>query len=286
MSRTTILRRGVAATWSGLVRPGMGNGHKVRPLVADGDHRRSDPFLFLMEDWFGPNVFADHPHRGIETVTYVIDGTLEHREHGKNTGTFATGDAMWMTAGRGVIHNEAPAGNGTVHTLQLWVNLPAADKMTTPRFQILKGAEMPERLVERGRVRVFSGQSGEVRGKTLNHVPVTMVELRLEPGGSAAQELPASYNGFLHLLDGDGLFGPEQVRAGAGDIVWIEGPLAPPGSAGESEFLVAAGERGLRALLWAGEPLREPVVARGPFVMNTEQQIREAYEDYRAGRFG
>jgi quercetin 2,3-dioxygenase len=286
MSTTTIHRRGVAATWSSLMRPGMGNGHKVRPLVADGDHKRTDPFLFLMEDWFGPNVFDDHPHRGIETVTYVIDGTLEHREHGTNTGSFSSGDAMWMTAGRGVIHNEAPSEKKVVHTLQLWVNLPAAAKMTAPRFQILKGDAMPEREVEKGRVRVFSGRSGKVQSDTLNHVPVTMVEFRLDPGGAAVQDLPASYNGFLHVLEGSGFFGVDRVAAGAGDIVWMQGPEVAAGTQGESEFAVAAGEEGLRALLWAGLPLREPVVARGPFVMNTEQQIREAYEDYRAGRFG
>jgi hypothetical protein len=282
MTSSPIRQRGVAATWSSLMRPGMGNGHKVRPLVGDGDHKRTDPFLFLMEDWFGPNVFDDHPHRGIETVTYVIDGTLEHREHGKNGGTFSTDDAMWMTAGRGVIHNEAPAGKDTVHTLQLWINLPAKHKMTAPRFQILKGGEMPVREVEKGRVRVFSGQSGDVMSPTKNHVLVTMVEFRLEPGGSAVQDLPASYNGFVHVLEGQGVFGADRAPAGAGDIVWME----MPGGTGMSEFAVAAAEgQGLRALLWAGEPLREPVVARGPFVMNTEQQIRDAYEDFRSGRF-
>jgi redox-sensitive bicupin YhaK (pirin superfamily) len=109
-----------------------------------------------------------------------------------------------------------------------------------------------------------------------------MVEFRLEPGGSAVQDLPASYNGFLHVLEGQGVFGKDRAPAGAGDVVWME----MPGGPGMSEFAVAAAEgQGLRALLWAGEPLREPVVARGPFVMNTEQQIREAYEDFRAGRF-
>src|SRR5262249_25465099 len=101
--------RSVAAVWAGLMRDGMGPGHRVRPLVADGDFKRTDPFLFLMEDWFGPGIFDDHPHRGIETVTYVIEGELEHREKGRNTGNFAAEDAMWMTAGRGVVHNEAPA---------------------------------------------------------------------------------------------------------------------------------------------------------------------------------
>src|SRR5262249_9529608 len=141
----TVYKRGVAATWSSLIRPGMSGTHKVRPLVRDDDFTKFDPFLFLMEDWFGPGVFDDHPHRGIATLASSIEGELEHREHGKNGGVFGTGDAMWMTAGRGVIHNEAPVGKQNVHTLQLWVNLPAKDKMTEPRFQILKSGELPVR---------------------------------------------------------------------------------------------------------------------------------------------
>lgn len=283
MAGSSVHRRGVAATWTSLKQTGMTPEHRIRPLVHDGNFQRSDPFLFLMEDWFGPGVFDDHPHRGIETVTYVIEGELEHREHGRNTGNFAAGDAMWMTAGRGVIHNEAPARNEVVHTLQLWVNLPAKLKMTEPRYQILPGTEMPERPLDRGRVRVFSGVSGNARAATLNHVPVTMVEFLLEPGGAASQALPSSYNGFLYVLEGQGEFGADRVPAGAGDIVWME---LPANGSADSEFAIGAGAEGLRALLWAGEPLHEPVVARGPFVMNTEQQIREAYADYRAGRFG
>ncbi len=283
MSESVIRRRGVAATWTSLMQTGMTPEHRIRPLVHDGNFERSDPFLFLMEDWFGPGVFDDHPHRGIETVTYVIEGELEHREHGGNTGNFAAGDAMWMTAGRGVIHNEAPARNEVVHSLQLWINLPAKAKMTEPRYQILAGGAMPERPLDKGRVRVFSGVSGNARAETLNHVPVTMVEFLLESGGTASQTMPSSYNGFLYVLDGKGMFGADRVPGGAGDIVWMELPVD---GSGESEFTVAAGEGGLRALLWAGEPLHEPVVARGPFVMNTEQQICEAYADFRSGRFG
>ena len=282
MSGTEVYRRGVAATWSSIVRPGMTPSHRVRPLVQDGEFAKRDPFLFLMEDWFGPHVFEDHPHRGIETVTYSIEGELEHRERGRNGGVFGPGDAMWMTAGRGVIHNEAPVGAQNVHTLQLWLNLPAKDKMTAPRFQILKGGERPVRKVRGGEIRVFSGESGGVASATLNHVPVTMVEFRLGPNAEAVQDLPASYNGFLYVLEGAGLFGAERTPAAASEIVWME----MPSGAGGSEFAVATEDKPLRALLWAGEPLHEPVVAYGPFVMNTQQQIREVFADYRAGRLG
>ncbi len=277
----SVLSRGVASTWNSLERPGMGNGHRVRPLILGEDYARFDPFLVLMEDWFGPHVFEDHPHRGMETVTYVIDGELDHRQGGRATGRFATGDAMWMTAGRGVIHNEAPASGKTVHTLQLWVNLPAAEKMAEPRFQILHGVDAPVRREPGAAVKVFSGESGGVRAATLNHVPVTMVEIALEPGASFVQDLPASHNGFLHLLSGSGRFGRDSVPAQAGEMVLLDPPVGP----GESTLAVTSGPQGLRALLWAGEPLHEPVVARGPFVMNSEAQIRQAYADYRAGRF-
>jgi redox-sensitive bicupin YhaK (pirin superfamily) len=272
----------VARVTSAEIGRGMSDSHRVRPLVHDGDFARADPFLFLMEDWFGPDVFEDHPHRGIETVTFVIEGELDHREKGKAPGRFVTGDAMWMTAGRGVIHNEAPIDARPVHTLQLWVNLPAAQKLTEPRFQILRAGDLPLRRGPGTVMRVFSGSSGAVRAPTLNHVPVTMVEVLLEPGRRVTQDMPANYNGFLHILEGGGFFGVDRVAAQAPQMVWLELPTGE----GASEIAMEAAEKSLRALLWAGQPLRESVVAYGPFVMNTREQIVEAFADYQAGRFG
>jgi len=282
MADSKIHRRGVTKVTDSQIGPGMTPSHRVRPLVHDGDFGHHDPFLFLMEDWFDPNVFDDHPHRGMETVTFVLEGELDHREKGRSPSRFVTGDAMWMTAGRGVIHNEAPADEKTVHTLQLWVNLPAAQKLTEPRYQVLHRDAMPVRREDGAEVRLFSGSSGALRSETLNHVPVTMVEFVLEPHARVTQELPASYNGFLYVISGSGFFGVERKPAKATQIVWME----LPGGAGSSEFTVQAGEEPLRALLWAGEPLHESVIAYGPFVMNTKDQIREAFADYQAGKFG
>ncbi len=163
MPDAKIHRRAVAKVTDSEIGPGMTPSHRVRPLVHDGDFGHHDPFLFLMEDWFDPHVFDLHPHRGMETVTFVLEGELDHREKGKPSSRFVAGDAMWMTAGRGVIHNEAPVEEKTVHTLQLWVNLPAAEKMAEPRYQVLKRDAMPVWRADGAEVRLFSGRTGDLQ---------------------------------------------------------------------------------------------------------------------------
>jgi hypothetical protein len=252
------------------------------PSAMRGDYAAVDPFLALTEDWFPRGVFGKHPHRGIETVTYVLDGRIDHYDNQGHEGAILPGDAQWMTAGRGLIHNEIPAEGQTVHSLQLWVNLPAAQKMVAPRYQDLVARDMPARREPGAEIRVFSGSSGGVSAPTRNIVPVTMVELRLDAGAEVRQDLPADYNAVIVVLEGAGLVGAKRTEVRAGDVVWLtRGEDAAP-----SEVEVAAGDRPLRALLYAGRPLREPVVSGGPFVMNTEAEIEQAYADYRAGRFG
>jgi quercetin 2,3-dioxygenase len=267
------------------VHEGMTPEHRVRPLMPAamrGDFAATDPFLALMEDWFPRGVFGKHPHRGIETVTYVLEGRIDHYDNQGHEGVIGPGDVQWMTAGRGLIHNEVPAEGVVVHSLQLWVNLPAADKMTAPRYQDLAGDAVPVRREPGAEIRVFSGSSGGVTAPTTNFVPVTMVEFRLEPGAWVRQDLPADYNAVVVVLEGAGALGREGAPVKAGDVAWLtRGEDASP-----SEAAIQAGDPPLRALLYAGRPLREPVVAGGPFVMNTEAEIAEAYADYRAGRFG
>jgi len=277
----TILQRNVARIFHPTVQTGMTPEHRVRPLIPSGDTKATDPFLLLMEDWFPRGVFDRHPHRGMETVTYVIDGRLDHYDNYGNQGSLLPGNVQWMTAGRGIIHNEQPPDGVTVHSLQLWVNLPAAAKMVEPRTQNLVAADLPLRREQGVEIRVFSGKSGDVIAPTKNYTPVTMLEVRLEPGARIRQELPADYNAFLIVLDGAGFAGGEQSPVHAGDVVW----LTRTDEVGLSEVNIAAQASPLRVLLFAGRPLREPVVAEGPFVMNTEQQIRQAYIDYRQGRF-
>jgi hypothetical protein len=267
------------------VRQGMTPEHRVRPLMPAamrGDWAAVDPFLALMEDWFPRGVFGKHPHRGIETVTYVLEGRIDHYDNQGHAGAIAPGDAQWMTAGRGLIHNEIPAEGDTVHSLQLWVNLPAAHKMTAPRYQDLVAAAMPVRREPGAQAIVFSGSSAGVAASTLNFAAVTMVEFRLDPGAAIVQDLPADYNAFVVVLAGAGAIGGRGGRVTAGDVA----QLTREESAGASETRLSAAGAGLRALLYAGRPLREPVAARGPFVMNTDAEIAQAYADYRAGGFG
>ena len=282
----TTLQRSVARIDRPTVERGMTPEHRVRPLIPSGDPKATDPFLLLMEDWFPRGVFDEHPHRGMETVTYVIDGRLDHYDNYGNEGSILPGNVQWMTAGRGIIHLEQPADGVTVHSLQLWVNLPAAYKMVEPRTQNLVSADLPLRREQGAEIRVFSGTSGDVISPTKNYTPVTMLEVRLEAGARIRQELPADYNAFIVVLEGDGLIRDNQSPVRLGDVVWLtrtdEDSLSEMSI---SEVSIAGGTAPLRVLLYAGRPLREPVVARGPFVMNTEAQLRQASIDYREGRF-
>src|SRR5215207_1437866 len=158
------------------IRRGMNDSHRVRPLVEPGEWAWTDPFLLLMEDWFPEGVFDKHPHRGIETVTLVLDGIIEHYDNHGNKGTLHPGDALWLTAGRGLIHNEKPAPGQTVHLLQLWINLPRANKRVPAHYQELRAAELPVRREGGAEIRVFSGTSGTATAPTRNLTPVTMVE--------------------------------------------------------------------------------------------------------------
>ncbi|KIL34713.1 pirin [Cohnella kolymensis] len=273
-------QRDIKQVWSNGVNH-ISPTHQNRFILEPGKWSDYDPFLFLAEDWFHKGSFDVHPHRGIETVTYVLSGKLEHFDNKTHTqDVLEGGDAQWMTAGRGVIHKEDPAEGEVVHSLQLWVNLPSEHKMTEPRYQNLRSANMPVREEEGARIIVFSGSSAGVRAETKNFVPVTMVEFNMEPGVTVKQDLPGSYNGFLYVLDGEGQFGRDKMAAGKEKVLLLG---SAEGNA-ESELEITAVSR-LRVLLYAGEPLREPIVARGPFVMNTQEQIVQAYEDYRNGKF-
>lgn len=254
--------------------------HRSGPVLEPGKWEEYDPFLLLMEDIFQRGTFEEHPHRGIETVTYVISGELEHYDSNAGHGRLGPGDVQWMTAGRGVIHKEDPAPGSTVHSLQLWINLPSTHKMTEPRYQNLRAEEVPVREEDGATLRVFSGSSQGVQAPTRNIVPVTMVEMIVEPGYTVSQDLPGHYNGFLYILEGSGAFGAEKAEGKAGQVLFLSRH-----ERGEPTEVPVTARGKLRLLLYAGEPVEEPVVAYGPFVMNTQEQIREAIRDYREGRF-
>lgn len=254
--------------------------HKAGLVIKPGNWEEADPFLLMAEDFFQRGTFGMHPHRGIETVTYIIDGKLEHLDNKTGGGELNPGDVQWMTAGKGIIHTEDPAEGQTVHSLQLWVNLPSDKKMTEPRYQNMLAKNMPLRQEDGATIRVFSGSSKGVAADTKNHVPVTMVEMVIETGATVTQDLPGSYNGFLYIVEGKGTFGSGNTEGKKGQVLWLERATGFE----KSEVMIHATDK-MRVLLYAGQPIEEKVVARGPFVMNSEEEIVQAYKDYRDGKF-
>jgi redox-sensitive bicupin YhaK (pirin superfamily) len=247
----------------------MNPQHRVRLVIEPGHWAEFDPFLMLAEDWFVPGTFGDHPHRGFETVTFVLEGEIEHRDNHGGHGVLNPGDAQWMTAGRGVIHTEEAGANGA-HSLQLWLNLPRALKMTEPRYQDLHGAQMPVVTEDGADLRIFSGTVRGVTGPALNHVPATMVEIRLGAGATTRLDLPPSYNAFAYIISGS------LDSATETQVIWFER---------EKGDVALTARTPTHAIFFAGEPVNEPVVQRGPFVMNTMNEIVQAYGDYQARRF-
>jgi redox-sensitive bicupin YhaK (pirin superfamily) len=243
-----------------------------------------DPFLLLAEDWFSTRGFDWHPHRGIETVTVVIDGKLEHSDSKGGYGVLEQGDVQWMTAGRGLLHREIAYEKQSVHTLQLWVNLPADKKMVEPRYQDLKREQVPVRRGDGWEARVLSGKSGEIKGPAVNYVPVTMVDVSFSNDKSFfLQEIPAGEEGFVLVLSGEGIFGLNKTIIKSGQIGHFSKTNL---GAGPTRITVNAVNGPVRFILLSGQPLHQPVVAHGPFVMNTKEQISDAFADYRAGAFG
>jgi redox-sensitive bicupin YhaK (pirin superfamily) len=265
-----------------MIRTGFSDARNTCLLVENNDWPRTDRFIVLVEDWFPAGVFEDHPHRGLETVTYVIEGELDHFDNHGNAVVIGAGDVQWMTAGRGLLHNERPKYGTSVHSLQLWVSLPRADKMVTAHIQSIAGAAAPVRRELGAVLKVFSGSSGGVTSPTTNHIPVTVVEMLLEPNAEIGQDLPGNYNGFIILLTGDVAIGASKTTIEVGQTAWLTRSSEP------SVVPMKAGMRGARAVLYAGLPLAEPLEAGGPFVMNTRAEIAEAFRDFQTqgDRFG
>jgi hypothetical protein len=248
--------------------------NKQLVIGAEGWEKTS-PFLFLSEDWFAaPGGFEEHPHRGMQTVTFVLDGALEHRDHTGAHGVLRAGDVQWMTAGHGVLHSEMPYGATTAHTLQLWLNLPARLKMIPARYQDQRFADVPVRAIEGGEVRVYAGRSGDVSHAHGSDWPMSLLDIRMKKGARLAQEVSPRDRGFVYMLSGRALMGGGSLEKD--QVGWFE--------PGEDVVLAIEAVEDLRVLLFAGEPIREPVVAYGPFVMSTREEIVQAFEDYQAGK--
>ena len=280
-----------------------GAGVHLRRAFGFGNSEDTDPFL-LFDDFRNENPadylagFPWHPHRGIETITYVLAGSVEHGDSLGNTGKLGAGDVQWMTAGSGIMHQEMPKGdrNGRMHGFQLWANLPASQKMTTPRYQDVESKDIPEVTDDDGTmVRIvcgeFWGQKGPVDGIAADP---QYLDVWVPPGKRKVLPVDTYHHAFAYVFEGDGSFrdASDPVPAQTEDV---NGDFFPPDadignrslvvfSSGD-EVVVRAGENGIRFLLVSGEPLKEPVAWRGPIVMNTGEELAEAYRELEMGTF-
>jgi hypothetical protein len=269
-----------------------GEGVAIRRAFPTRGFDQLDPFLLL--DEMGPIEiqpgaapgFPDHPHRGFETVTYLLEGQMEHRDSSGNRGVLNPGDVQWMTAGAGLVHSEMPGpellrGGGRLHGFQLWVNLPRRDKMAQPRYQELPAVRIPAAQAAGGavQVKVIAGEALGVRAAIGTHTPILYLHFTLAPGAAHVQEVPREYNAFAYVIEGAAGFGGDAPQAPGGSLV----TFARNGDAVE---LRNTGNAVLDLLLVAGVPLGEPVARYGPFVMNTREELHQAVEDFRSGRMG
>ncbi len=280
-----------------------GAGVHLRRAFGFGATADFDPFL-LLDDFRGDRPedyqagFPWHPHRGIETITYVLAGTVEHGDSLGHSGTIGAGDVQWMTAGRGIIHQEMPKGDGAgrMYGFQLWANLPAALKMTAPRYQEVPAGEIPVVRGDDGtEVRIvcgeFRGKRGPVTAVAANP---TYLDVSVRPGASTTLAVDTSHQAFAYVFAGAARFcnASAPLAVPTEPAGWLD--TAPPAAADNrslvlfdqgDEVSVQAGEEGVRFLLVSGRPLKEPVAWYGPIVMNTQEQLRQAFAELRDGTF-
>jgi redox-sensitive bicupin YhaK (pirin superfamily) len=277
--------------------PGFeGEGFPVRRAFAGVSVADLDPFIHM--DQMGeveyapgePKGTAWHPHRGFETVTYMIDGTFQHQDSIGGGGLITNGSTQWMTAGSGILHIERPpeqliATGGLFHGIQLWVNLPAAQKMVDPRYQDLEAEDSVLLTSPDGGalVRVIAGDVAGHRGPGSTHTPISLVHATVQPGAELVLPWPADYNALVYVLAGNGTVGPDArplhtgnlAVHGSGDAITLRG-----------DPMQETRHPALEVLVLGGRPIREPVATHGPFVMNTREELVQAFEDYEAGRLG
>ena len=273
----------------------------AEPTVEGGGIRVNRPFPTPSADWFDPFLLLDemaptvhppgkssgvppHPHRGFETVTYVFEGEIEHRDSAGNHDVIRPGDVQWMTAGDGIVHSEMLSDKlqtqgGTSHGVQLWVNLPAGLRRTTPRYQGLASDEMPTVHGEGWTAHLVAGELRGAQGPAQTHTPILYAVITIEPGATARIPVEDEHTALAYLIDGSVNAGPDQRPVDAQHLVVFD---RSPGAV----TLTATSDAWMRCLVLAGEPIGEPMVRYGPFVMNTADELHEAIDDFNAGRMG
>jgi redox-sensitive bicupin YhaK (pirin superfamily) len=267
-----------------------GDGVDLRRAFPGAEIMDIDPFLLL--DQMGPmesapgkaRGFPPHPHRGFETVTYLLSGEMQHRDSWGNHGTLRPGDVQWMTAGSGLVHSEMPSedfirNGGRLHGFQLWINLPKRDKKIAPRYQDTPSDRIPVARNAEGtvEVKVVAGESLGTKGIIETRIPILYLHVTLAPGAEFTQAVPQSENAFVFVIEGAGEFGGS--KAGQYQVALFD-------RSADSVHVANTGSQPLSFLLIAGEPIGEPVARYGPFVMNSKDEIAEAVDDFRSGRMG
>ena len=303
----TVLRRVPAPAVAATSRPVVsiysapsgveGEGFPVKRAFAGVELSVLDPFIHLDEmgevDYAPgePKGTAWHPHRGFETVTYIIDGIFDHQDSHGGGGSISDGDTQWMTAGSGLLHIEAPpehlvVSGGLFHGFQLWVNLPRVDKMKAPSYQDLRSREVALATSADGGtlLRVIAGDVAGLQGPGSTHTPMAMVHATLAPGAELDLPWRPDFNALVYVMGGDGFVGPQQAPIGSGQLAVLGSGDALRISAAQRQQQRYAS--GLEVLILGGQPIREPIAWAGPFVMNTRDEVVQAFEDYQAGRLG
>ncbi|MBT2493109.1 pirin family protein [Streptomyces sp. ISL-96] len=273
-----------------------GEGFPVRRAFAGINYKYLDPFIMM--DQMGEVEYAPgepkgtpwHPHRGFETVTYLIDGTFVHQDSNGGGGSIRNGDTQWMTAGAGILHIEAPpealvVSGGLFHGLQLWVNLPASDKMMAPRYQDIRGGQVQLLTSPDGGalLRVIAGELDGHEGPGITHTPITMIHATLRPGAEITLPWRADFNGLAYVLAGRGAVGTDRrpVHKGQTAVFGDGGSLTVRADEHQD-----SNTPDLEVVLLGGQPIREPMAHYGPFVMNTQEELKIAFEDFQRGRLG
>jgi redox-sensitive bicupin YhaK (pirin superfamily) len=273
-----------------------GEGFPVRRAFAGISSRETDPFIMM--DQMGEVDYAPgepkgtnwHPHRGFETVTYILDGAFQHQDSHGGGGFIENGATQWMTAGSGILHIETPpehlvVSGGTFHGVQLWVNLPAKDKMTAPAYQNLEGQDVTLLASPDGGtlLRVIAGDLGGVTGPGSTRTPITFVHATVAPGASVSVPWNQSYNALVYVLAGSGSVGSDGRPVQTGQTVVLgKGDYLTVSASDVQETRYGA----LEVLVLGGQPINEPMAQYGPFVMNTREELQKAVEDFQSGRFG
>lgn len=273
----TILRKVVKLSHSPQMSEGV--GATVRRGIGRPGLEQLDPFLLLDEASVKkPHGFPDHPHRGFETVTYVLSGAVEHEDFLGNKGVIKKGDLQWMTAGKGIVHSEMPHGNEEAWVLQLWVNLKGSEKMCTPKYQELSAAEIPKVNKDGVEVVVLAGECMGTKAAVTTHTPITYLDVVMKPNTIHQQPFPSDWSIYVYVIKGNAIFSGTKAKEhdsvifkqDEGDFIHVENS-----SAGDCRFLFIA-----------GQPINEPIVRKGPFVLTTKEELQKTFNDYRHNKNG